>query len=89
MTTHTKACFFEFDNIDDGVQKMQNANYPCAFIVGSEIYDHQGNTITYTDDFITIDNNLMMYICGEGDETTLEALLYVQNNICKINKSRL
>lgn len=89
MTTHTKACFFEFDELNEGIKTMENAQYPCAFVVESELYDYQGNLMTYTDDFITINNNLMKYICGEGDENTLEALLYVQNNICKINKARI
>ena len=84
MITYTKACFFEFDNVSDGVHRMMNIKYPCAFIVNSDIYDYQGNPLTYVDMFFTVHNDVIEFISGEGDENTLESLLYVQNNICKI-----
>lgn len=89
MITYIKACFFEFNTVSEGVQVMQNTKYPCAFVVNSDIYDYQGNLLIYPDLYFTVHNNIMEFISGEGDEYTSESTLYVQNNICKINKSRL
>lgn len=79
-------CLFEFDTHNDGVIKMQEFEYPCAFIVGNDIFDYQGNPLTISDQYFVAANNTMSLIIGFGNETTPEGYSYVQDNICKVNK---
>jgi hypothetical protein len=79
-------CLFEFNDKNEGILKMENFNYPCAFIVGNDIYDYQGNPLIISDQYFTAPNNTMEFITGFGDENTLDGVLYVENNICKVNK---
>jgi hypothetical protein len=79
-------CLFEFETQNDGVLKMQTFDYPCAFIVGSDVFDYQGNPLVISDTYFIAPNNTMEFIVGFGDEDTPEGLLYVQDNICKVNK---
>jgi hypothetical protein len=79
-------CLFEFETQNGGISKMQTFDYPCAFIVGTEIFDYQGNPLVINDTYFTAPNNTMELIVGFGDENTPEGLSYVQDNICKVNK---
>jgi hypothetical protein len=79
-------CLFEFNSQNEGVTIMENFNYPCSFIVGSDIFDFQGNPLTISDQYFIAPNNTMEFITGFGNENTFEGVLYVENNICKVNK---
>lgn len=82
----TKVCLFEFDTHNDGVIKMQDFEYPCAFIVGLNVFDYVGNTLILTEDYTTAPNSVMSTIIGFGNQDTAEGVLYVEGNICKYNK---
>jgi hypothetical protein len=79
-------CLFEFNSQNEGVTTMENFNYPCAFIVGNDIFDFQGNPLAISEQYYTAPNFVMDTIIGYGDENTICGVLYVENNICKVNK---
>jgi hypothetical protein len=76
---------FEFESQNDGVSKMENFDYPCAFIVGSEIFDHQGNPLVLNEQYIIVPNKTLSLVIGFGNEETTEGYTYVENNICYVN----
>lgn len=79
-------CLFEFETHSEGLTKMQNFEYPCAFIVGNDMYDYEGNVIVITENYYIAPNRAMDLVIGFGNEDTLEGYSYVHNNICKVNK---
>lgn len=79
-------CLFEFNTHNEGLNKMQDFEYPCAFIVNGSMFDYQGNPITITENYFLSPNDTMTFISGYGDENTIEGVLYVQDYICKVNK---
>jgi hypothetical protein len=76
---------FEFETQNDGVLKMETFDYPCAFIVGSEIFDYQGNPLVLNEQYIIVPNKTLSLVIGFGNEETTEGYTYVQDNICYVN----
>lgn len=79
-------CLFEFNTHEEGLNKMENFEFPCAYIVNGKMYDYKGNPTIIIDNYIVSPNTTMEYIIGYGDDNTIEGVIYVQNNICKVNK---
>jgi hypothetical protein len=79
-------CLFEFNDKNEGILKMENFNYPCAFIIGDDMYNYKGDQIIISEEYFRAPNFVMDTIIGFGDENTVEGCLYVQDNICKVNK---
>jgi hypothetical protein len=75
--------FVEFNSVVEGVEKMENFQYPCAFIVGDTKYDSLGNEIVFTDEYFTTPKDTMWLI---GTEVFKFGIMYVEDNFCKVNK---
>jgi hypothetical protein len=82
----TLAVLPKFNNIQDGIDFMSNFSRPCAFQVGNDNYDYNGNVLDIPYSIIEIQLDKMYMIQMYGDSDTSEGVLYVESGICKCNK---